>query len=1422
METEAVKDGGGVGSGSGAASIRSDKLSPLLQTRITGWLLKKPGKAHFLGMKPWQRRFVVLDCLSSTLVYYKNQECVHANKVSGTIFLIKMERVEKGADKTDFNVHTSSIERGIYSFRCANEDECNKWYDCLKVYGKAFRGTDSSQQQCVKMKVLISVSVKLPRGVAHVQPVAFLEAQSVVTEPGTNQVSTQWGEVGRTEILEGESGSSKMNNEVSGRRKFFVLLGATVDTADVKLEGMELMYTSSSPLEYRVVVCDSKRLNKERMERPYVDGFRAAQSESATILKLPFTLKQLLGQPDGVVVGYFADSEDASRRKHDDAKAAKDGGGGVVGGGREKLSDPGILELRFEGAQECVEFSGGRVTEQSYKIPRKSGGWIILHERLAESPFTFTVPYQLFHRMWANECMWLKKLKFAVTTKEKRKETMKPPDDFHRMANLLADAFGMDEGKSIAPNPFNKLDDEIAILKSEIRLSSEYKNQLLSQKKLFQNYNASYLGLRFKPSVKKNDHVLAWIATNLHKQTFQVSIFDHDQSHKGEVVGDATKVIMATPNQKHEQDTITVGAFAAHPLKFKHGGMSGCCAEIVDLRGQVAQCRQVGTQLKQKLSLKLRTKEHLLDQRKAMVWSQALSALTSAFVAHLIKQLRDIMAGNISGSEILLRQQEIGFLVQVESLLSTFAHERGMLEDHQYAVGRMRNTRFRCRRVNATSASQESLIRAEIVGVVLASRSNNSADDEMMLPPSSPVYDRDASVDPSRFNKNFVAEAETVSLRPRSVWLPSTSIASASSEGIPMSPRDWTTRHEGDSIVQTASVSPSHQNTSSSHQSQTHSLPTSLSSPSSARNSTVAPPPPSSQLSSSAPVSPSKGTAPPPPPRYTTPPPSCSFTEKTDSPRKEDGNGDASAQLKPYLSVADAWKANTEEKVAKLRISSSAESSSPGRTGPLVVGSLGSGPYTRSGSGGANASHLLPLFSTSRSQIIHLPNDINTRVGSSPNTILFSELMDSYFAKDASKGLSDDFDDSPDEKDETDKFEKASVSAAAMASKDHNNNNVETPSNNNRRTKSRWLSFAGVQVRSLSGHRILDKATHIEKNNSLPVPLTSSLVPQLSPAAIHTTGNLPDTPPTPTAPSFPSSQSSHSFSTTHAPPPPPSRMPSSISTLPLKSKTNAPEASSAVSTPLQEFRPGQSDRGHLDEGCLVELLLPSFLFDVLPSELRYRDDTSEVPLTPNSQSSVSEPREVSLEFEAYPILITQGVNEQQSVADTINKGLREQQTIINRIAVQNLTNYAADFTRYQRAPDKKLNEMIRSMELQARSENNSKNLDLLHDVARSVRHMSGSRIVCCKSAKDRTAMSVTLDQYRLVKKVLDEDLLTKSDVDEVDLIRWLQVSRVEGVRIQNTSKNTGQRGFAFNAFQRSCLPELFRPPESACGKSQPT
>ena len=101
-----------------------------------------------------------------------------------------------------------------------------------------------------------------------------------------------------------------------------------------------------------------------------------------------------------------------------------------------------------------------------------------------------------------------------------------------------------------------------------------------------------------------------------------------------------------------------------------------------------------------------------------------------------------------------------------------------------------------------------------------------------------------------------------------------------------------------------------------------------------------------------------------------------------------------------------------------------------------------------------------------------------------------------------------------------------------------------------------------------------------------------------------------------------------------------------------------------------------------------------------------------------------------------------------------------------------------------------------------------KNVDLLMLSADLVRWLGGMRVCSCKSAKDRTSMSLTLEEARL--------LVNLHKVDETDE-RLANVMREHGVRLINVHKNTGVPKFAFNSLQRKMLPQKYRPPLSTVG-----
>lgn len=205
----------------------------------------------------------------------------------------------------------------------------------------------------------------------------------------------------------------------------------------------------------------------------------------------------------------------------------------------------------------------------------------------------------------------------------------------------------------------------------------------------------------------------------------------------------------------------------------------------------------------------------------------------------------------------------------------------------------------------------------------------------------------------------------------------------------------------------------------------------------------------------------------------------------------------------------------------------------------------------------------------------------------------------------------------------------------------------------------------------------------------------------------------------------------------------------------------------------------------------------------------------------------------------------------QTVANTMH--WQEIQTEINRRNVQLLQDYTRRFQRYTAASHHKaafsksqlsmlpvLATAIRSMERLCGSGSGSKNIQFLALGTDVVRMLDGGLIVCCKSAKDRTSMSVTLEQARLVVRHAQNRFgsnalalplafgqgTVKTDRGSVEAQQlgrgFLDLMRLVGVRRANVFKNTGKTSYAFNALQRSTLPPSLRPPAEACKESNVT
>jgi len=106
----------------------------------------------------------------------------------------------------------------------------------------------------------------------------------------------------------------------------------------------------------------------------------------------------------------------------------------------------------------------------------------------------------------------------------------------------------------------------------------------------------------------------------------------------------------------------------------------------------------------------------------------------------------------------------------------------------------------------------------------------------------------------------------------------------------------------------------------------------------------------------------------------------------------------------------------------------------------------------------------------------------------------------------------------------------------------------------------------------------------------------------------------------------------------------------------------------------------------------------------------------------------------------------------------------------------------------------------------AQKKQNRRHHQLLTTVADFCRYISGGRITSCKSAKDRTGMSVTLEQSRIL---VDFHRFPVSKIPTV-----ANAMRSMGVRKYNVIKNTGKEKYAFNSFQKALLPKAYRPKTS--------
>lgn len=163
------------------------------------------------------------------------------------------------------------------------------------------------------------------------------------------------------------------------------------------------------------------------------------------------------------------------------------------------------------------------------------------------------------------------------------------------------------------------------------------------------------------------------------------------------------------------------------------------------------------------------------------------------------------------------------------------------------------------------------------------------------------------------------------------------------------------------------------------------------------------------------------------------------------------------------------------------------------------------------------------------------------------------------------------------------------------------------------------------------------------------------------------------------------------------------------------------------------------------------------------------------------------------------LLFQCGINEEQSIAALSDREACAQQKRINKSSAELLIQYSNAIGR-PISSFGKLNRLIQVIDNQREDYKETEVLLLSDDV---IRELNGGRIVSCKSGKDRTGMSCTLENALFVFPTENNIAITSANL-----------FREYGVRLQIAVKNIGIPFYSFNSIQRMSLPVAYQPPGS--------